>query len=161
MNPLRLKSLLDEQNQYHKFEKFLFSKTTLSIEICLHRLLYGLLQKWCNISQHKNGWGNIPDNDDNCLAACIDRIMIQGRIITDSKKVGISDSSFQEIWETLRNDILEIERQVIGGHVYEEKIDDLFGMDISLSMSERYIDECKHALCTIIVDYLEKKTQLH
>ena len=156
MNPLRLKSLLDEQNLYQKFEKLFFSKTTLSIEICLHRLLYRLLQKWCNMSQHKNGWGNMPDLNDNCLAACIDRIMIQGRIITDSKKIGISDCSFQEIWKTLQNDILEIERQAIGGRLYEEKVNDLFEMDISLSMSERYIDECKYALCTIIDYNLEK-----
>ena len=89
---------------------------------------YTLLRDICNISPHKNGWGNPPESKDNCVSACIERIKIKSekiRLLTD----GVSTPIFEETWNNLRSDIVEIERQVLDGHLYEKRIDDLFSTD--------------------------------
>ena len=91
---------------------------------------YTLLRLVCNISPHKNGWGNPPESKDNCASACIERIKIKSEEIafcTDS----VSNSVFEENWKNLRSDIVQIERQVLDGHLYEKRIDDLFSTDTS------------------------------
>ena len=91
----------------------------------------GLLRDTCNISPHKNGWGNPPDSKDNCVAACIDRIKFKSDEIW-SRKGGFSSLKFPNILRNLRNDILEIERQVLDGQLYERRIEDLLSKDVSV-----------------------------
>ena len=89
---------------------------------------YALLRDFCNISPHKNGWGNPLESKDNCASACIERIKIKSlefRFLTD----GVSNPIFEDTWKSLRNDIVEIERQVLDGHLYEKRVDDLFSKD--------------------------------
>ena len=89
---------------------------------------YTLLRDICNISPHKKGWGNPPESKDNCVSACIERIKIKSekiRFLTD----GVSTPIFEETWNNLRSDIVEIERQVLDGYLYEKRIDDLFSTD--------------------------------
>ena len=47
-------------------------------------------------------------------------------------KDGASNPIFEDNWKTLRNDIVEIERQVLDGHLYEKRVDDLFSEDTYL-----------------------------
>ena len=89
---------------------------------------YDLLRYTCNISPHENGWGNPPNSKDNCVAACIDRIKFKNDEIW-SQKVYRSWSNCQDILRNLRNDIVEVERQVIGGQLYERRIDGLISAD--------------------------------
>ena len=89
---------------------------------------YDLLRKTCNMSPHKNGWGNPPNNNDNCVAACIDRIKSKSDEIW-SHKGGLLRSNFQDILRNLRNDIVEVERQILGGQLYERRINDLISTD--------------------------------
>ena len=89
---------------------------------------YDLLRKTCNMSPHKNGWGNPPNSKDNCAAACIDRIKSKSDEIW-SHECGLLRSNFQDILRNLRNDIVEVERQVLGGQLYEGRIDDLITTD--------------------------------
>nr|XP_022306057.1 uncharacterized protein LOC111112658 isoform X2 [Crassostrea virginica] len=89
---------------------------------------YDLLRKTCNMSPHKNGWGNSPNSKDNCVAACIDRIKSKSDEIW-SHKGGLLRSNFQDILRNLRNDIVEVERQILGGQLYERRIDDLISTD--------------------------------
>lgn len=35
----------------------------------------------------------------------------------------VSNTMFQDKWKDLRNDIVEIEQQVLGGHLYEQRFD--------------------------------------
>ena len=86
---------------------------------------YTLLRDMCNISPHKNGWGNPPESKDNCVSACIKRIKIKSDEITD----GVSNAIFKENLKNFRSDIVEIERQVLDGHLYEKRIDDLISTD--------------------------------
>ena len=88
---------------------------------------YNLLRDICNISPHKNGWGNPPESKDNSASACIERIQIKSKEITFPGDV--SYQRFEENWKNLRNDITEIERQVLDGHLYEKRIDDFFSTD--------------------------------
>ena len=107
---------------------------------------YDLLRDTCNISAHKNGWGNPPKNKDNSVAACIDRIKFKNDEIW-SQKGYLLWSNCQDILRNLRNDIVEIERQVLGGQLYERRIDDLISIDTdvvnvmdSLFRNTLYID---------------------
>ena len=109
---------------------------------------YNYLRKNCGISQHRCGWGFLPDNNDRSLAACIDRLMVQRNAIAASMKCGISESNFQEIWRKLRDDIIEIEQQVIGGNTYEQRVHDLFSMPINQIFSVKYVGKRKHVLCS-------------
>lgn len=87
---------------------------------------YDLLRNMCNISPHKNGWGNPPESRDKCAAACIDRIKSKIDEIRSSKGgFSMSKSSLRN----LRNDIVEVERHVLDGHLYEERVDNLFSID--------------------------------
>lgn len=90
---------------------------------------YDLLRYTCNISPHINGWGNPPNSKDNCVAACIDRIKFKNDEILSQKSYCFSCSNCQDILRNLRNDIVEVERQVIGGQLYERRIDDLISID--------------------------------
>lgn len=100
---------------------------------------YNHLRNNCGIPQHKNGWGFPPETDDHSLAACIDRIMIQRNAITDSIKCGLSDSVFHQILCKLRDDILEIEQQVIGGNEYKERVDVFLAMPINQLIAVNYV----------------------
>ena len=115
-----------------------------------NRLLfcYNYLRRNCGISPHKCGWGFLPDTNDHSLAACIDRIMVQRNAIAASMKCGISDSNFHEIWRKLRDDIIEIEKQVIGGNAYVQRVHDLFSMPINQVLAVKYVGKRKHVLCS-------------
>ena len=112
---------------------------------------YDLLRKVCNISPHKNGSGNPPNSKDNSIAACIDRIKFKSDEIW-SHKGGLLRSNFQDILRNLRHDIVECERQVLGGQLYERRIDDLISSDSdvvnvmdSLLRDTLYIDQGIHS----------------
>ena len=66
---------------------------------------------------------------DNCLAACIDRIKIKSDKISSPIYV-FSKDTFQNTWRNLRNDIVEVEKQVLDGHLYEQRVDDLISTDM-------------------------------
>ena len=92
---------------------------------------YTFLRDICNISPHRNGWGNPPESKDNCASACIERIKIKSLEIR-SPTDGVSNPIFEDTWKNLRSDIVEIERQVLDGHLYEKRVDDLFSKDTYL-----------------------------
>ena len=97
----------------------------------LHRdvdFFYVLMRDMCNISPHRNGWRNPPDSKDKCAAACIDRIKLKLDEIR-SPECSFSTSKFQDVLRKLRNDIAELERQILDGHLYEERVDNLFSIE--------------------------------
>lgn len=118
---------------------------------------YNYLRKNCGITQHKSGWGFLPDTNDHSLAACIDRLMIQRNSIAASMKCGISESNFQEIWRKLRDDIIEIEQQVIGGNVYKKRVQNLFSMPINHVFAVEYVGKRKHVLCSSYCYHINSK----
>ena len=59
-------------------------------------------------------------------------------------KYGTSESNFKDILRTLRDDIIEIEQQVIGGNTYEQRIDNLFSMPINQVFAVKYVGKRKH-----------------
>ena len=62
------------------------------------------------------------------MAACIDRIKIKSDKISSPLYVFAKDT-FQNTWRNLRNDIVEVEKQVLNGHLYE-RVDDLISIDM-------------------------------
>ena len=95
-------------------------------------ILYTLLRNICGIPKHQNGWGNTPNTGDITLAACIERIREQKNAIASHSKIGeIDDIRFQDIWMKLQTDIVNIEKKLIGGDMYERAVKVLFSCELT------------------------------
>ena len=95
-------------------------------------LLYFLLRNICGIPKHQNGWGNTPKIGDITLAACIERIREQKNAIASHSNIGeIDDIRFQDIWMKLQTDIVNIEKEVIGGDMHERAVKMLLSCDLT------------------------------
>ncbi|XP_078321822.1 uncharacterized protein LOC111113291 isoform X2 [Crassostrea virginica] len=95
-------------------------------------ILYTLLRNICGIPKHQNGWGNTPKIGDLSLAACIERIREQKNAIASHSNIGeIDDIPFQDIWMKLQTDIVNIEKELIGGDMYERAVKVLFSCELT------------------------------
>ena len=95
-------------------------------------ILYTLLRNICGIPKHQNGWGNTPKIGDISLAACIERIREEKNAIASHSNIGeIDDIRFQDIWMKLQTDIVNIERVLIGGDMYERAVKLLFSCKLT------------------------------
>ena len=95
-------------------------------------ILYTLLRNICGIPKHQNGWGNTPKIGDISLAACIERIREEKNAIASHSNIGeIDDNRFQDIWTKLQTDIVNIERVLIGGEMYERAVKVLFSCELT------------------------------
>ncbi|XP_055999330.1 uncharacterized protein LOC125656716 [Ostrea edulis] len=111
--------------------------TTLTSKDLDISVLYILLRNICSIPKHKNGWGNPPLDGDTSLAACIERIRIQRNLIPGHSPIGeIEDTVFQDHWDKLKNSILEIEKQMTGGNMYERWIANMLTCDLNPTKKE-------------------------
>ena len=100
-------------------------------------ILYTLLRNICGIPKHQNGWGNIPTIGDISLAACIERIREEKNAIASHSNIGeIDDIRFQDIWMKLQTDIVNIERVLIGGDMYERAVKLLFSCKLTPKEAE-------------------------
>lgn len=105
-------------------------------------VLYVLIRNICGIKPHKNGWGDNPENGDNSIAACIDRIRLQRNLISGHSKTGSMDkASFHSTWTVLENSIIEIEKQLTGGNMYKRAVNALYVCELSQSSTKRYVEE--------------------
>ncbi|XP_055999929.1 uncharacterized protein LOC125676249 isoform X3 [Ostrea edulis] len=119
--------------------------TTLTSKDLDISVLYILLRNICKIPKHQNGWGNPPLDTDTRLAACIERIRIQRNLISAHSTIGeIEDTVFQDHWDKLKNSILEIEKQLIGGDMYARGVDELLSCDLNPTRAEKYVKEFKN-----------------
>lgn len=94
-------------------------------------VLYIILRNICNIPQHFNGWGHNPFPSDKSISACIDRIRQLRNLISGHSTNGrVEEIEFKAYWAELRNAVVEIERQLVGGNLYERGVDYLLNCDI-------------------------------
>lgn len=94
-------------------------------------VIYIVLRNICNIPEHYNGWGNYPNKNDTSIAACIERIRIQRGIIAGHSANGrVEDDEFQNHWSEIRNAVVDIEKQLIGGDVFQRGIDHMLTSDL-------------------------------
>ncbi|XP_078321815.1 uncharacterized protein LOC111114803 isoform X5 [Crassostrea virginica] len=101
-------------------------------------ILYALLRNICGISSHQNGWGNTPNTGDITLAACIERIREQKNAIASHSNIGeIDDIRFQDIWMKLQTDIVNIEKELIGGDMYERAVKVLFSCELTPKKAQK------------------------
>ena len=95
-------------------------------------ILYTLLRNICGIPPHQKGWGKTPNTGDITLAACIERIREQKNAIASHSNIGeIDDIRFQDIWMKLQTDIVNIEKELIGGDMYERAVKVLFSCELT------------------------------
>nr|XP_022308991.1 uncharacterized protein LOC111114803 isoform X1 [Crassostrea virginica] len=120
------KNTLLKALKIHDHKELLFPQSggqSLSAKDMDLTILYALLRNICGIPPHPNGWGNTPNTGDVTLAACIERIREQKNAIASHSKIGeIDDIRFQDIWMKLQSDIVNIEKELIGGNMYERAV---------------------------------------
>lgn len=100
-------------------------------------LLYIILRNLGTICPHKNGWGNDPEEDDNSIAANIEKIRIaKNVIVSHSSNCLLTYEEFKNRWAVIRQCCVEL-----GGVEYEEIIDNLststFNSDLEQQFSEK------------------------
>jgi hypothetical protein len=118
--------------------------TTLTAKDLDISVLYILLRNICNIPKHRNGWGNPPLDGDTRLAACIERIRIKRNDVSGHSPTGeIDDTTFQDHWDKLKDSVLEIEKQLTGGDMYERGVNELMSCDFNPTRAEKYVEEFK------------------
>lgn len=59
------------------------------------------------------------------------------------KTGSVDNVDFQKYWAELKNDIVEIEKQVLVGKNYKQKVDELLSCELSSSNATRYVEEFK------------------
>ncbi|XP_078321699.1 uncharacterized protein LOC144617792 isoform X4 [Crassostrea virginica] len=107
-------------------------------------ILYALLRNICGIPKHQNGWGNTPKIGDFSLAACIERIREQKNSIASHNNIGeIDDNRFHDTWKKLQNDIVNIESLLIGGDMYERRLNELLSCDFTPAKAIESVEEFK------------------
>ncbi|CAC5395672.1 unnamed protein product [Mytilus coruscus] len=83
--------------------------------------LYTILRNLNTICPHKNGWGNIPNEDDRGMSANIDRIRIFKNVyVSHFSYYSLNEEDFLKTWKEIRQCILQL-----GGNAYTKKIDSL------------------------------------
>lgn len=141
-NKTKLKRILNTQQK-----ELIYPATgnpTLALKDFDFTILYILLRNICNIPNHKNGWGNYPSKGDKSIAACIERIRSQKNVILQYFNGMVEDTKFESIWSELRDAIVEIEKQLIGGDLFQRSIQFLYNCDISLVMKQSVQGENMH-----------------
>lgn len=113
-------------------------------------VLYILLRNICNIPNHKNGWGKPPKKGDKSIAACIEKIKNERNLISGHSTAGaIEDIEFQNHWTELRDAIVEIEKCLTSGNLYERGVELLLSCDLNPQKSKEYEDEFKRIQGTV------------
>lgn len=154
IKPTDLRSTLDKNSQKLQTLKCINShqldilypasgNTQTKVEDMDMCLLYTLLRNVCKIKPHAKKWGNPPNQGDSSLAACIDRIRIMRNSIYGHLKTGsIEDVDFKNYWTDLKTYIVEIEKLLLVGNSYEQKVDKLLSCELS-SNAKQYVEEFK------------------
>ena len=104
-------------------------------------LAYILLQNICNIPPHQKGWGVPPNHEDSSLAACIDRINIHKKSFVENFVQYLDDYQFEKIWNEIRKDVLEIEKQIFGTFIFERCMDNIYDRHFKTSKTQKRIKE--------------------
>lgn len=168
IKPTDLRSTLDKNSQKLQTLKCINShqldilypasgNTQTKVEDMDMCLLYTLLRNVCNIKPHAKNWGNPPNQGDSSLGACIDRIRIMRNSIYGHLKTGsIEDVDFKNYWTDLKTNIVEIEKLLLVGNSYEQKVDKLMSCELS-SNAKQYVEEFKQLQMRI--DDVERSTK--
>lgn len=152
ISPTDLRSMLDKNKTKLKTmnndqKKLIYPATggaSLAAKDLDISVLYTILRNICGIPPHKSGWGNHPLKGDSSIAACIEIIRIQrNRVIGHSTNGKVDDVQFQSCWNELRDAVVEIEKQLIGGDLYKRNIEVLLICDLNPIRVEMYQKEFK------------------
>ena len=129
--------MLNKENYYTRY--LVENRSVLKIQIFLQ-----LLQNICNIPPHKKGWGVAPNHEDSSLAARIDRINAHKKSFVEIIEYSwrfIGDYQFEKIWNEIRKDVLEIEKQIFGTFIFERCMDNIYDRHFKTSKTQKSIRE--------------------
>ena len=88
-----------------------FSGTYADFDVSL---LYVLIRNLTGISNHKTGWGNVPDMSDNSIAANVERIRLVRNKYAHGSTSQLTDKEFKKEWKNIIACIQEIEKTFPG-----------------------------------------------
>lgn len=114
-------------------------------------LLYIILRNLSTIGPHTNEWGNIPNEDDRCLSANIDRIRIaKNMFVSHRSKHLLKAEDFWKVWKDIRQCIIEIATPLTSCTEYSDRIDYLLASEIDpmaeLQLCHAYKRETKRQI---------------
>lgn len=120
-------------------------------------VMYIILRNICNVPKHRNGWGNPPQTGDNRMAACIERIRIQrNEVLAHHTNGEIEKKEFENRWTELQEAVVEIERQLTGGDLYERGVEYLLRCDLNCGQAEKPVYQVEGRLS--LLKYIKLKT---
>ena len=170
IQPANLRGKLDKNKdallkalKFSEHKKLLFPQSggqSLSAKDMDLTILYVLLRNICGISSHRNGWGKTPNTGDITLAACIERIREQKNAIASHSNIGeIDDNRFQDIWMKLQTDIVNIQKELNGGDMYERAVKVLFSCELTPKKARESAGDFSrlHGINDFFVIFYQKK----
>lgn len=131
-------------------KKVLYSverKTPLSFTDLDFSLIYILLRNLSSLS-HSSGWGNVPQKGDKSIGACIERIRFHRNILIAHTINGqVKDEEFHYYCADIREAVSEIEKQLIGGNVYQREVEYVLTTVFStISPAAKFKEEIKRII---------------
>ncbi|XP_062596601.1 uncharacterized protein LOC134258057 [Saccostrea cucullata] len=104
-------------------------------------LLYILLRNICNIKPHKIGWGKVPDVNDVCLSANIERVRLARNSTVHSASPSLANSELNDIWTSVRFAVVEMDSFLLNGNYYQREVDLLRHTTMDPVQDKHYRDQ--------------------
>ena len=90
-------------------------------------LLYVLIRNLTGIPDHNTGWGNIPDNTDNSIAAYVERIRLLRNKYAHGSTSQLTEKEFKKEWNNIISFIQGIEKTFPGNNTtFQDAAQEIF-----------------------------------
>lgn len=106
-------------------------------------MLYLCLRCICSISQHANGWGNCPEENDRSLSANIERIYSIEWEYRHFRKKFLTDAVFERECTKLFQIVKELEDYLQSGTEYQDYLKRLTICSIDPQVGKNYVKKLR------------------
>lgn len=104
-------------------------------------LLYYLLSNMCSIREHDNHWGHVPNSEDRCVSANIERIRILRVEYGHASNRSLSDEDFNQKWKYIFQIVKELEFYLGTATGYQDDLTELKTCPIDPEARKEYIEK--------------------
>lgn len=94
-------------------------------------LMFKILKKLDLIKPHENGWNNPPKEGDTSIAACLEIIKEhRNEAFAHKTEDTVDPVKFERIWNKLKFAIVEMEKKLIGGTLFQNAVEHLSNWNV-------------------------------